>query len=236
MGGFDLAKDEEEDMQGKSNEPPAVGVEAEPGEKGERMVEAAAMAGGETVVSLEEVLEAHAPKGLICPISLQLFNDPVLLVADGCTYTHAHIEQHLAWCCDHGKPFTSPNTNLEIDTALAILAPNVTVRGCCFCGGVGHHSHRLVAADAVDSQVGNRVEVGGAREPNADRARDAVALAAHVGHLPAEAPLVCPLLSVHAAAVPHDGVPGVPRRHLGVRPLVGVGSCSWPWLVVVRSG
>ena len=47
---------------------------------------------------LDELLEAHAPDQLICPITLSLLDDPVLLFGDGCTYSRAAIEEHLAHC------------------------------------------------------------------------------------------------------------------------------------------
>lgn len=47
---------------------------------------------------LDELLEAHAPDQLICPITLSLLDDPVLLFAGGCTYSRAAIEQYLAHC------------------------------------------------------------------------------------------------------------------------------------------
>jgi ankyrin repeat protein len=47
---------------------------------------------------LQEFLDAHAPEILLCPISLQLMEEPTLLVADGCTYSRVSIEQHLEFC------------------------------------------------------------------------------------------------------------------------------------------
>jgi ankyrin repeat protein len=47
---------------------------------------------------LEEYLEAHAPEDLMCPISLQLLAEPVMLVADGITYSRAAIDEHFAFC------------------------------------------------------------------------------------------------------------------------------------------
>jgi hypothetical protein len=35
---------------------------------------------------------------MLCPITLHLLDDPVVLVADGCTYLRAAIELHLAFC------------------------------------------------------------------------------------------------------------------------------------------
>jgi hypothetical protein len=47
---------------------------------------------------LQEYLDAHAPELLLCPISLQLMEEPTLVVVDGCTYSRAAIEQHLEFC------------------------------------------------------------------------------------------------------------------------------------------
>ena len=43
-----------------------------------------------------EYLQARVPPALVCPISLEVLRDPVLLVADGCTYLRAAIERHFA--------------------------------------------------------------------------------------------------------------------------------------------
>ena len=47
---------------------------------------------------LKEYLDEHAPESLVCPISLHLLEDPVILAGDGCTYSRAAIEAHLAHC------------------------------------------------------------------------------------------------------------------------------------------
>ena len=50
---------------------------------------------------LEEYLEMHVPdSNFLCPISLSLMDDPVLLVGDGWTYSKAAIQQHLDFCRD----------------------------------------------------------------------------------------------------------------------------------------
>ena len=49
---------------------------------------------------LAELVEAHAPEELVCPLTLQLLVDPVILAGDGITYSRAFIETHLAWCRD----------------------------------------------------------------------------------------------------------------------------------------
>jgi hypothetical protein len=54
----------------------------------------------ELLPSLEEYLEAHAPDHLMCPISLQLLADQVVLMGDGCTYSRAAIQQHLDLCTE----------------------------------------------------------------------------------------------------------------------------------------
>lgn len=48
--------------------------------------------------SLPEFLEMHVPDVLRCPITLRLINDPVMVMADGSTYSRAAIEQLLAAC------------------------------------------------------------------------------------------------------------------------------------------
>ena len=48
--------------------------------------------------SLEEFLETRTPESMLCPITLHLLDDPVVLVGDGCTYSRAAIEEHLAFC------------------------------------------------------------------------------------------------------------------------------------------
>ena len=48
--------------------------------------------------SLEEFLKARTPESMLCPIKLHLLDDPVVLFADGCTYSRAAIEAHLALC------------------------------------------------------------------------------------------------------------------------------------------
>ncbi len=106
-------------------------------------------------MTLVDYLEKEAPDALSCPISFQLLDDPVILVADGCTYSRACIQQHLdhcrtrkyhagleggrsrrkrTHCCpflyhtDH-KPLTSPTTNLTIRGAEdARLVDNVSIR------------------------------------------------------------------------------------------------------------
>jgi len=45
---------------------------------------------------LRAFLQMHAPPSLMCPISLCLLEEPVLLMADGCTYSRASIERHFA--------------------------------------------------------------------------------------------------------------------------------------------
>jgi hypothetical protein len=47
---------------------------------------------------LDEFLEADAPDQLICPITMQLVEEPVVLVGDGCTYSKAAIQQHIDYC------------------------------------------------------------------------------------------------------------------------------------------
>lgn len=43
---------------------------------------------------LRQCLQQRAPYPLVCPITLQLLQDPVLLLVDGCTYSRTAIERH----------------------------------------------------------------------------------------------------------------------------------------------
>ena len=47
---------------------------------------------------LDAFLDKQAPEDLLCPISLSLLMDPVILAADGITYSRAAIQQHLDNC------------------------------------------------------------------------------------------------------------------------------------------
>ena len=80
--------------------------------------------------SVEQYLEQHAPDGLKCPISLQLFVDPVILVGDGCTYSRSCIERHLSSRQMNGLPTTSPTTNMVLHGEEDVrLVENLCVRG-----------------------------------------------------------------------------------------------------------
>jgi hypothetical protein len=65
-----------------------------PGQQQQQMGGADADADSEVLRHLEE----HAPEDLLCPISLELMQDPVLLVLDGLTYDRRYIELHIASC------------------------------------------------------------------------------------------------------------------------------------------
>lgn len=78
---------------------------------------------------LDSYLDKHAPEELLCPISLCLLEDPVILAADGITYSRASIQKHFDSCRTDGKPLTSPKTNIVIiEPVLEMLIPNVLVR------------------------------------------------------------------------------------------------------------
>lgn len=74
-------------------------------------------------------MEEHLPDQLKCPISLDMYEDPVILAADGFTYSRKKIEEHFDFCASKGKPLTSPMTDLEIkDPDMARLIPNMHCR------------------------------------------------------------------------------------------------------------
>ena len=64
--------------------------------------------------------EVEPPDWLTCPLSKELFDDPVVLPADGRTYERARI---VAWLDDHGSsPFTrSPATGADVVSNRNIL-------------------------------------------------------------------------------------------------------------------
>jgi ankyrin repeat protein len=100
---------EQEQEQGQGQQPeqppePATGAAAGPtatGGEEEATALAAAIAlslSAERPPPLEEYLDTHAPEHLLCPISLGLLHEPMVLMGDGCTYSRVLIEQHLELC------------------------------------------------------------------------------------------------------------------------------------------
>jgi ankyrin repeat protein len=76
----------------------------------------------------DEDADADAPDDLRCPISNELLEDPVLLVADGNTYSRQSIEAHFLFRKSRGLPLTAPLTNAEIRSAeSAFLVPNLAL-------------------------------------------------------------------------------------------------------------
>ena len=71
--------------------------------------------------SVSEVERLHP--GLVCPITAELFRDPVLCIGDGYTYERAAAEK---WFAD-GKT-TSPMTGAELSEAQRGLVPNFNAR------------------------------------------------------------------------------------------------------------
>lgn len=47
---------------------------------------------------LDAFLDDHAPEELLCPISMCLLDDPVILAADGITYSRTSIQKHFDNC------------------------------------------------------------------------------------------------------------------------------------------
>ena len=74
--------------------------------------------------------ERGVPDGLICPLSLEIYEDPVM-AADGFSYERREIENWFA----RGKR-TSPKTNEELPHVM--LVPNRDLRAMCqdFLDGV----------------------------------------------------------------------------------------------------
>ena len=69
------------------------------------------------------LLRITAPAALVCPLSLEIFQDPVI-AADGHSYERREIELWFA----RGKT-TSPKTNEELPNAF--LVPNRHLKAMC---------------------------------------------------------------------------------------------------------
>mmetsp|Transcript_15885 Transcript_15885/g.36801 ORF Transcript_15885/g.36801 Transcript_15885/m.36801 type:complete len:136 (-) Transcript_15885:480-887(-) len=65
---------------------------------------------------------AEPPPVLVCSISYDIFDDPVMLVGDGHTYSRAGVTE---WLKTHR---TSPITNVALSGAQLALVPNIAVR------------------------------------------------------------------------------------------------------------
>lgn len=64
--------------------------------------------------ALDNYLLDNAPDGFICPITHNLFTDPVL-TSDGLAYDRPSLLQWVATCQSNGRPFTSPVTGAAMD-------------------------------------------------------------------------------------------------------------------------
>jgi hypothetical protein len=72
------------------------------------------------------LMSAHAapPADLVCPITFELFEDPVV-ASDGFTYEGVELLTWRAYCRMANRPFTSPMTREELELD---FYPNITVR------------------------------------------------------------------------------------------------------------
>ena len=72
------------------------------------------------------LMSAHAapPADLVCPITRELFEDPVV-ASDGFTYEGVELLKWRAYCRMANRPFTSPMTREELELD---FYPNITVR------------------------------------------------------------------------------------------------------------
>jgi hypothetical protein len=64
------------------------------------------------------------PEDYLCPLSLSLFEDPVIAM-DGISYSRGAIQAHLDFCREKGKVLTSPMTGERME---GLLVPNVMAR------------------------------------------------------------------------------------------------------------
>jgi len=69
------------------------------------------------------------PADLCCPITIEVFVDPVACAGDGFTYERSEIEAHFRNRKQNNLPLTSPTTNATLTTEL--LIPNNRVKLLC---------------------------------------------------------------------------------------------------------
>ena len=93
------------------------------------------------------------PDAYVCPISLCVMGDPVLVVQSGITYERKYIEEAL-----RRDPSRDPKTNQEWATPLT-LAPNVAIRSAIREWQDEHDPNRV-----VELAAGRRASAGGASD------------------------------------------------------------------------
>ena len=96
MGMGESKEDGEDDEDESEEEAAAAAAAGAPA--GADTPAATTVVGVECPPPLEDFLEASTPENLLCPITLELQDDPVVLLGDGCTYSRAAIKQHLGLC------------------------------------------------------------------------------------------------------------------------------------------
>jgi len=68
------------------------------------------------------------PAHVCCVLTLDIMQDPCILVGDGFTYERAQIEEWIATHIVNGDPVTSPITGTLLPPAGDVLVPNLAVR------------------------------------------------------------------------------------------------------------
>ena len=75
-------------------------------------------------IAINAVNEEHE-KRLTCPMTMELYKDPVICAGDGHTYEREAIEK---WFSDNSK---SPLTRVNLTEEMKVLVPNFSVREAC---------------------------------------------------------------------------------------------------------
>ena len=68
------------------------------------------------------------PAHVCCVLTLDIMQDPCILVGDGFTYERAQIEEWIATHIVNGDPVTSPITGTLLPPDGDVLVPNLAVR------------------------------------------------------------------------------------------------------------
>eukprot|EP01057_Protomagalhaensia_wolfi_P000736 Protomagalhaensia_wolfi_Nauph_80__735@NODE_141_length_3460_cov_54_041216_g105_i0_p1_GENE_NODE_141_length_3460_cov_54_041216_g105_i0NODE_141_length_3460_cov_54_041216_g105_i0_p1_ORF_typecomplete_len355_score25_02Ubox/PF04564_15/1_4e04Ubox/PF04564_15/7_7e18zfNse/PF11789_8/6e05SAGATad1/PF12767_7/0_14zfC3HC4_2/PF13923_6/0_058zfC3HC4_4/PF15227_6/0_25Podoplanin/PF05808_11/0_75_NODE_141_length_3460_cov_54_041216_g105_i02061270 len=90
----------------------------------------ALITGGNSVASLmaaksDKVRSIAIPDSIVCPISMDLMRDPVVLVSSGKTYERSVIEKHLRGLRESRSPLLDPITKVSVSGE---LTPNTSLR------------------------------------------------------------------------------------------------------------
>ena len=93
--------------------------------------------------ALDILSEKDCPSDFRCPLSLERFRNPAMLVQSGLTYEHAHLRRAL-----QERPGTDPQTNLRFHGE-AKIAPNHTLKRAVVAWYDAWVAQRATASSAI---------------------------------------------------------------------------------------